>query len=173
MEKTVDTLIGRTEEATTARKNGEKTNAKKHLAEVSTLRLYLLRAMYLFIAIGLALTKWPGILNPPANATHMGNVVGSMLGALSLLVLLGTRYPLKMLPLLFFEFLWKAIWVLAFALPLWSGGQLDPATRETLIACLIGLVLVPLVMPWGYVLKQYLQVLGDRWGRQVTASTPK
>lgn len=169
----MDTRIGGTAEGTAARENEGKTNAKKHFAEVSTLRLYLLRAMYVFMAIGLALTKWPGILNPPENASHMGNVVGSMLGALSLLALLGIRYPLKMLPLLFFEFLWKAIWVLAFALPLWSGGQLDPDTRETLIACLMGIVLVSLVMPWDYVLKQYLQAPGDRWGRQVTASTPK
>jgi hypothetical protein len=31
-------------------------------------------------------------------------------------------------------------------------------------------VLVPLAMPWGYVLKHYLKVPGARWGKkQVTA----
>jgi hypothetical protein len=41
---------------------------------------------------------------------------------------------------------------------------------ETLINCLLGIVLVPLVTPWGYVLKQYLNAPGDRWGKkQVTA----
>jgi hypothetical protein len=33
--------------------------------EVSTLRLYLLRAMYLLIAAGLATTAWPHIISPP------------------------------------------------------------------------------------------------------------
>ncbi len=37
------------------------------MTEVSTFRLYLLRAMYVFIAVGLAVQKWPGILNPCAG----------------------------------------------------------------------------------------------------------
>jgi hypothetical protein len=138
------------------------------MSEVSTFRLYLLRAMYVFVAIGLAMTKWPGILHHPENLSHMGSVVLSVLGAVSLLALLGIRYPLKMLPLLYFEFLWKFIWVMAFALPHWSAHQLDPDTQETLINCLVGIVLVPLVMPWGYVLKQYLKAPGDTWGTQNT-----
>src|SRR5690348_14772204 len=35
------------------------------MSEVSTFRLYGLRAMYVFMFVGLALTRWPGILNPP------------------------------------------------------------------------------------------------------------
>ena len=31
-----------------------------------------------------------------------------------------------------------------------------------------GVVLVPLVTPWGYLLDQYLKAPGDRWGKQVT-----
>ena len=106
----------------------------------------------------------------------------SVLGATALLAVLGIRYPIKMLPLLFFEFVWKSIWVLAFGLPLSLSGGLDPNVTfggtETLIACLVGVVLVPIVMPWGYVLKHYLRAPGDRWGRhrwgtRVTPSTPK
>jgi hypothetical protein len=61
--------------------------------------------------------------------------------------MLGVRYSLKMLPLPLFELLWKSIWVLVFGLPLLFASQLDPGTTETLIACLMGVVLVPLVMP--------------------------
>jgi hypothetical protein len=73
-----------------------------------------------------------------------------------------------MVPLLFFEFLWKAIWLLAFGLPLLLSGRLGPETTETLTGVLMGVVLVPLVTPWGHVLKHYLRASGDRWGKHVT-----
>jgi hypothetical protein len=143
------------------------------MSEVSTFRLYLLRAMYLFIAVGLAIFKLPALLHPE-NLSRYPSVVLCVLGTFALLAVLGIRYPLKMLPLLFFELLWKSIWILVFGLPLLLSGQLDPGTTETLTSALTGVVLVPLVMPWGYVLKQYVKAPGDRWGsKQVTSSTPK
>src|ERR687890_328767 len=144
------------------------------MSEVSTFRLYLLRAMYVFMAVGLAIFKLgPAILHPE-NLSPQDSVIVSFLGAFALLAVLGIRYPLKMLPLLFFEFVWKSIWILVFGLPLSLSGGLDPnisfGGTETLIACLVGVVLVPLVMPWGYVFKHYLKVPGARWGKkQVTA----
>lgn len=141
---------------------------------VSTLRLNLLRATYLLIAAGMGLQVWPLILRHPAGVEHMTGVVWSMLGAVTLLsALLGIRYPLGMLPLLFFELAWKTTWVLSFGLPLWSAGRLDAATAESLRACLLGVVLVPLVMPWGYVWARYAQAPGDRWrGHERGAPVP-
>jgi hypothetical protein len=143
------------------------------MSEVSTFRLYVLRAMYAFMALGLGVFKLPAMFNPPPNLSTMGSVVLSVLAALALLAVLGIRYPLKMLPLLFFEFLWKAVWVLAFALPQWSAGQLAPDAQEVLINNLVGIVLVPLAIPWGYVFNQYVKAPGDRWRKQMTSSTPK
>lgn len=143
------------------------------MSEVSTFRLYLLRAMYAFMAVGLAIFKlWPAILHPE-DLSPQDSVIVSVLGAFALLAVLGIRYPIKMLPLLFFEFVWKFVWVLAFGLPLLLSGQPDPNASfggtETLINCLLGVVLVPLVTPWGYVFKSYWKAPGDRWGKQVTA----
>ena len=132
--------------------------------DVSTPRLYVLRGMYLFMAVGLGIVIWPGIISPPPDLSHMASVVRSVLGAVSLLALLGLRYPLQMIPLLLFELIWKSIWVLVFGLPLWLGQQLDPATSESLFACGMGIVLVPLALPWGYVWRRYLRAPGDRWG---------
>jgi hypothetical protein len=103
-------------------------------------------------------------------------VILSVLGATALLAVLGIRYPLKMLPLLFFEFVWKTIWILLFGLPLLLSGGLDPNVSfggtETLIACLVGVVLVPLAMPWGYVLEQYFKAPGARWGKKRATVRP-
>lgn len=133
------------------------------MQELSAFRLNLLRAMYLLIAVGMGIQIWPLILNPPANLEHMRGVVRALMGALSLVALLGVRYPVKMLPLLFFELAWKSIWVFAIGLPLWAAGRLDPGTADTLFSCLLGVVLVPLVIPWTYVFDKYLRAPGDRW----------
>ena len=139
------------------------------MSEVSTLSLYLLRAMYVFTVVGLAIEKLPALLHP-ATLSPQDSVILSVLGATALLAVLGIRYPIKMLPLLFFELVWKAIWILTFGLPLLLSGHLDPNVSfggtETLIACLVGVVLVPIAMPWGYVFKHYLKVPGARWGKQ-------
>ena len=39
--------------------------------EVSTFRLYLLRATYLFVAGGLAIIIWPLMLDSPTGVEHM------------------------------------------------------------------------------------------------------
>ena len=136
--------------------------------EVSTFRLYLLRATYLLIVlgVGLGMQIWSGVLNPPKDLGHMSGVVRSMLAAVSLLAMLGIRYPLKLLPLLFFELVWKLTWILAFGIPLWNSNQLTPATAETMEACLFGVVLFALVIPWRYALITYIKAPGDRWRKQ-------
>ena len=128
----------------------------------------------MFVVVGLAIFKLgPAILHPE-NLSPQDSVVISLLGGFALLAVLGLRYPLKMLPLLFFEFVWKFIWVLALGLPLLLSGQLDPNVSfggtETLINCLLGIVLVPLVTPWGYVLEHYVKAPGARWGKQQVSS---
>ena len=57
--------------------------------DVATLRLYLLRGMYLLIAVGLGLSLWPSILAPADTSADPHSVVRAVLGALSLLCLLG------------------------------------------------------------------------------------
>ena len=132
------------------------------MSEVSTVQLYLLRGMYLLIAMGLGITVWPSIVAPHHSVANESTVILAMLGALSVLCALGLRYPLKMLPILLFELLWKLIWVF-FALRMWLAGGLDEYASETLFACLIGVVLVPIVMPWGYVFAHYVRAPGESW----------
>jgi hypothetical protein len=145
------------------------------MSDVSTFRLYLLRAMYVFTVVGLAIVKLPALLHP-ATLSPGDSVILSVLGATALLAVVGIRYPIKMLPLLFFEFVWKSIWILLFGLPQLLSGGLDPNVSfggtETLIACLVGVVLVPLAVPWGYVLNHYLKAPGDRWGKRVAVRPP-
>lgn len=141
--------------------------------ELSILRLYLLRAMYLLIAVGLAVTVWPYIVSPPNLTAGPGSVIRALLGALAVLSVLGLRYPLQMLPLLLFELLWKVIWVVASAIPMWLGPGLDEYASDTLFACLMGVVLVPIVMPWGYVVRRYVRAPAEPWRSQPDAQAER
>ncbi|TYP79183.1 hypothetical protein [Paenibacillus methanolicus] len=134
--------------------------------EVSLFRLYLLRAAYLFIAVGLSIYVLPDVIQQVIDPTRewemMEGVVACMQAALCVLCFVGLRYPLKMLPLLVWEMVWKAIWLLIVALPLWMSGEMDEATWSTAFACFMGIV-APIAMPWRYLFKKFASLTGDRW----------
>jgi hypothetical protein len=132
------------------------------MIEVPVWRLYVLRAAYLVLAVGLGLTVWPKIFSGAPTANLAQGVVRAMLASLSLLSILGLRYPLQMLPLLFFEFAWKAVWLVAFAYPAWASGRMDADTFETAQQCL-PVVVVLFMIPWGHVVANYVRRRGDRW----------
>ncbi|PTQ12202.1 hypothetical protein CLG96_06520 [Sphingomonas oleivorans] len=137
------------------------------MVEIAAYRLNLLRAGYLLLIIGLGLTVWPSILDPAKSWELTRGVVVAMLGALSLLALIGLRHPLRMLPLLFWEVTWKTIWLLRMALPLWAGHRLDAATTENAVECLM-VILIVAVIPWDFVLQVYVKGSGDRSRRHAS-----
>lgn len=133
------------------------------MSGVSPLRLWVMRAFYLFMAVGIGATVWPLIIGHPADRPRMTGVALALLGTIGLLALLGLRYPLQMLPLLLFELIWKAVWLAAFALPRWLGGSLDEGMRTTMFETSLGAVLL-LVIPWRYVFHHYARKPAERAG---------
>ena len=131
-------------------------------AEVSLLRIYLLRATYFVVAVGLGSEIWPLIFHHRPWADHTHSVGVAMLAGVSGLALLGLRYPLQMLPLIFFDFVWKAIWLAYTAAPLWLANAVDASTADNIFACSLGAIF-PIVIPWRYVLAHYVKQPGDRW----------
>jgi len=132
------------------------------MPEIAAYRLNLLRAGYLLFIVGLGLTIWPSILDPAKTWDTSRGVVVSMLAAVSLLALIGLRHPLRMLPLIFWDLAWKAVWLLRVAWPQWASGELDAATTQTAIDCLAAVLLIA-VVPWDYVYRTYVRGPGDRW----------
>jgi len=130
--------------------------------ELSLVRLYLLRALYLFLVTGLAVYVWPGILHSPRHWELMEGQATCMVAAFSLVCALGLRYPVQMLPILLWEVLWKTLWLLLVPFPQWRAGHLDPA----LIPATIAVSMVPLVylaIPWRFAFTRYLQAPAERW----------
>jgi len=129
--------------------------------DVSLARLYVLRATYLLLVVGLGAVIVPEIVG---HALTSRGVIPSLLGGLWAIAFLGLRYPLQMLPLLMFEFAWKLIWMISYGLPQWSAGELPPTFSEDFVSIGAGVILMPLVIPWGYVHRRFLKHLfrGDK-----------
>ncbi|HEY2446864.1 MAG TPA: hypothetical protein VGI20_14100 [Rhizomicrobium sp.] len=128
--------------------------------EVSLARLYVLRATYLLLVVGLGAMIVPPLITHEPMAR---GVIPSLLGAVWLLAFIGLRYPLQMLPLLMFEFAWKTIWLLDFGLPQWFAGRMPPTFADDFQAIALGVILMPIVIPWSFVWRRYVKAPGDRW----------
>ena len=124
-------------------------------------QLNLLRLGYLFVGGGLAIVKWPLLFTHGPWELKDGTVE-CMLVAMSLLALLGLRYPLRMLPILLFEVVWKVTWLAVIALPLWADNKLAGATRDQAGTVLL-VVIVIAVIPWRYVFTRFVGATGDPW----------
>src|SRR6202140_2898723 len=128
--------------------------------EVSLARLYVLRATYLVLVVGLGAFIGPPLID---HAPMARGVIPSLLGGVWLLAFIGLKYPLQMLPLLMFEFAWKTIWLLAFGVPQWSAGQMPATFTEDFQNIAVGVILMPIVIPWGYVWRHYVRQPAARW----------
>ena len=130
--------------------------------EVSTFRLYLMRFVYLLNFVLLGSDVWPAIFRHQGAWDPVKGVAFSFWAALSLVSGLGLRYPLKMVPLLLLQLVYKAIWLLAIGLPMWSAVR----SSDLAHAMLIGVVVDVIAIPWTYVVASYVIEPGDRWRRQ-------
>jgi len=122
--------------------------------EVPLWRLYLLRATYLLLVVGLGATVVPELVDHEPTAR---GVIPGMLSGLWLLAFLGLKYPLQMLPLLMFEFAWKSVWMLKYGLPQYFSGEMPPTWAGDFQAIAAGVILMPIVIPWGHVYRRYIK----------------
>jgi hypothetical protein len=123
-------------------------------------RLNLMRVGYLVMGLGLAVVKWPVVIGYDRSTPLFEGVVAVILTAVSLLAFLGLRYPVRLLPILLFESLWKLIWLGVVALPAVAAGDVDEAMRQVIVNCSV-VVIVFAVVPWRYVWQRYVTAKGD------------
>jgi len=129
-------------------------------SELSLVRLYALRAMYLLLVIGGAIVFLPQLIGHEPTAR---GVIPSMLAGVWMLACFGLRYPLQMLPLLLFELVWKTIWLIDYGLPQRIAGVNTAQFTEDFKAIALGPLLLIPIIPWGYVFRHYLKKSGARW----------
>jgi hypothetical protein len=129
-----------------------------------------MRLGYGLMVVGLAATKWP-VLPDGASLPVYEGVVAALLTAMSLLAILGLRYPIKLLPLLVLETAWKLIWLAVVAVPHVVAGDMS-ADMGRVLGSVSVVVVILAVTPWDYVWKTYVRAPGDPWRRSPSAETP-
>lgn len=126
-----------------------------HHAGVRRINIYLLRALYALMFFALGQTTWTEIL------THQGPwdpdkaVTWCVWTGFSAMAGIGMFHPLKMLPILLLEIFYKLLWLVLVAYPLWAEGTLAGSPAEGITWVFFPVLLVVLIIPWGYVVKQY------------------
>jgi hypothetical protein len=124
---------------------------------VSKFRFYLLRFFYLINAIFLGFVTWTEIFTHKLNWEPLPGVAFSFWAAFATLAILGVLYPLKMIPLLLMQVTYKLIWLIIVAYPLWSANHLLGSPAQELAEINFKGVMVDiLIIPWPYVLKNYI-----------------
>ena len=131
-------------------------------ARLPLYRVNLMRVGYAVMGFGLVAVKWPLLVTHPDPWPLFEGVVTCILVAMSVLALLGLRYPVRLLPILLFECAWKLIWLSVVAVPQLAAGTMDAATRTVMANCLV-VVIVFAVVPWRHVWQQFVTAKGDRW----------
>jgi hypothetical protein len=149
--------------ATSPRPERSETDGARVAAQLPLWQVNLLRVGYLFMGGGLAVVKWPLLLDARTWELQAGTVE-CILVAMSVLALLGLRYPVRLLPILLFEVAWKLTWLGVVALPLWLDNRLDAATLEQ-TGLLLWVAIIIAVIPWRHVVSRYVMSPGDPWRR--------
>jgi hypothetical protein len=137
------------------------------VADLPLWRVNLMRVGYAVMGVGLAVVKWPVVIGYYRTMPLFEGVVAVLLTAMSLLAFLGLRYPVRLLPILLFESLWKLIWLAVVALPAVVAGDVDRAMSEVIFSCSL-VVIILAVVPWRYVWQRYVVAKGDRWRAAAT-----
>ncbi len=137
---------------------------------VRKINIYLLRALYTLIFLFVGKSSWTYIGVNYGALDPMEGVVWSVWASFSVLSFIGIIYPLKMLPIILLEILYKVIWLLVVAYPLWSVGQLEGSDAEALFLPFVWVILPIVAVPWKYVFRKYIYT-SKRIGNILTVST--
>ena len=137
--------------------------------QLTKVRLYAMRGLYLLTGILLGTDVWPALINRVKPWDPLHGVAFSFWAAYSLLMLLGVRFPVRMLPLMLLQLFYKVTWLVAVGWPLSAAGNLSPIASDVMMACAIGAALDLVIIPWPYVFQTYVKGIFGRADKRYAA----
>lgn len=122
---------------------------------LSKARLYVMRALYLLTGALFGFQVWTALITSFGEFEALEGVAYSYWGALCVLMRIGVRFPVKMLPVLLMQFLYKAIWLIFVGYPLLGAGMADANLDDLMSPMQLGVLLDIIAIPWLFVVRNY------------------
>lgn len=113
-------------------------------------RQHTLRGLYLLNFISLFVDSWSNVLAGTLEVDIYPSVAVSFWAAFSLLNLVGVWNPLRFIPILMLQLLYKSAWLIGNYRPAYLSDELTPDQEEFFWICLAGVLLNLLLIPWKY-----------------------
>ena len=123
---------------------------------VPLINIYLLKLLYALMFLFLSYDSWTHILNHKGNWEVTDATAWCVWLGYGAISWIGIINPLKMLPIVLLEIIYKTTWLFVVAYPLWTknelvGSRVDGTTHVFM------LVILPIVaMPWRYFFRTYI-----------------
>ena len=127
-----------------------------HYEGVRPINIYMLRIFYFLMAAFVATDAWRTLFAHVGAWDRFRAMAFCVWAAYPTLAVLGLIHPLRMLPLMLFMILYKSLWLIVVAYPLWRAGTLAGSPAEAMTRAFIGVPVAMLAVPWGYVFRQYV-----------------
>jgi len=125
---------------------------------VRRINIFLLRLTYILMFFMLGRDVWTHIIAYQGPWEPNDAMAWSVWAAFAALAGLGIFHPLKMLPVLLLEILYKPLWLILVAYPLWVTDRLSGSPVEYQTFVFLGVIVPILATPWGYVFSHYLKI---------------
>lgn len=132
----------------------------EHYDGVPRINIYLLRLLFTLMFLFLTYDSWSHILNHTGPWDNANAAAWCMWGSYSIISFIGILRPLKMLPIVLFEIVYKIAWLVIVAYPLWVKNELIGSPAEGTTRVFVWVVFPIVAMPWRYFFRTY--ILGKR-----------
>jgi len=129
---------------------------------VNKIHIHLLRILFALMLVFLGWDSWTHIVTFTGVWDPQEAAAWSMWAAYSVLALIGIINPIKMLPLVSLEIIYKVIWLVVVAYPLWSSDQLVGSPAEETTYAFLWVMFPIIAMPWRYAFATYILRLREK-----------
>jgi hypothetical protein len=123
---------------------------------IPAFNIYLLRILFTLMFLALGKDAWIHIFHQSEAWMPTDAVAWSVWASYSVLSVFGIVNPLKMMPILFLEVLYKIIWLILVAYPLWSHEELVGSASEEMTYAFLWVLLPIVAIPWKYSFSKYV-----------------